>query len=218
MGTDEEPLLRIGDGGLKQIAQAARAEGRQRMVERLQRHRRGDRLVTDLVDFAVEQKAEPVFALAPDQVLPHVGLHRFRRAAVEVDHAVLVLPRQVDLHRPEPRDAAHQWIDGGLHQRAGDGSIHRVAALAQNIGPCLDRFGLWGGDQPVAHAESSARLGTGARCFRAFRQALFQRQRRGENLAISRRQGPMTCSPNGIPCASRPQGTVATVANASVGA
>ena len=64
---------------------------------------------------------------------------------------MLVCLGLVDLHRSEPRNPAHLRIDDRLHERRRDGCIHHVAAIAQHIEPCIDRFGLWGAYHCVSH-------------------------------------------------------------------
>jgi hypothetical protein len=119
---------------------------------RLRGHRRGDRLVTKLVDRAFQEEPEAVIGLAQNDVFPHVRAHRGGRLAVEIDELMHILPGQVDLHRAEAGNAAHQRIDGGLDQGAGDRRIDRIAAFAQHVGPGLDGLRLGGGDQSLGHS------------------------------------------------------------------
>ena len=100
-----------------------------------QRAGRGDRLVANVVDVAIEDEAESVSGFADQQVLPHVGAHGSRRRAVEVDTGVDGLTRvgawaagrQEQLGAPESGYAAHLGIDHAGHQGAGHRRIHSVA-------------------------------------------------------------------------------------------
>ncbi len=155
MGTDVKTLFTIRDGGLEEVRQGPRAEPVERRRQRLQGHRRGDRLVADLVHRAFQQEAEAVLGLAQDDVLPHVRAGGGGRSAVEIDEVVNPPLRHVDLHRAESGDAAHQRVDRRLDERAGDRRVDRVAAVAEHVRARLDRLGLGGGDDPLHGLETS---------------------------------------------------------------
>ena len=153
-GPDREAFLAIGDGGLDEIRERPRPETLEPLGERLDRHRRGRRGIADFVDLPLQDEAETVVALADDEMLPHVGSRRQRRAAVELDIGVLAGIGAIDLHRPKARDPAHLRIDNGLHERRGDRRIHDVAAVAQNVEPRVHRLRLRGAHHTVGHVSS----------------------------------------------------------------
>ena len=149
VGPDRKAVLAVFDRGRDEVGQLPAAIPREGRVERPEGHRGRDRLVADLVDRSLEEEAEAVLGLAPNEVRPHVGAGGERRAAVEVEHPVHAPPREVDVHGAEAGHPAHERIDRGLDERARDRGVDRVPAFPQHVGPGLRRLRLRGGDDSL---------------------------------------------------------------------
>jgi hypothetical protein len=102
-----------------------------RLVDGLQasqRARRGNRLMADIVEPVLDEKAETVAGFAFELVRPHVGGCPRGRRGVKVD--VLVHAARAHVHRrgAKPGDATHHRIDHGLRERASHRGVGRIAA------------------------------------------------------------------------------------------
>ena len=81
---------------------------------------------------------------------------------MEVEAAVHALARQVEVEGAEAGDAAHLRVDRGLHQRADDRRVDRVAAVPERQRAGLDGLGLGRADHAVGHEGSPPGCGLGA--------------------------------------------------------
>ena len=95
---------------------------------------RGDRLITQIIDVALEDKSEAVPCLGDQPVFPHVRCGRKRCFAVEIDAGVYAAAGHVDLAVAEPRYARHLRIDYALNQGCGHGRVDGVAARHEHPG------------------------------------------------------------------------------------
>ena len=97
VGPDHEAVLGVADGRRECVLPVERAVAAQRLVIGLEAARRGDRLVTEVVDLAAQLEAEAVLRLPFDEVGPHLRPRLGRRPAVEVEAAVHAPPGQVEV-------------------------------------------------------------------------------------------------------------------------
>ena len=96
-------------------------------AKRLERTRCGDCLVTEIVYGTLEHKTEAVIGLADEAVFSHVRRRRSRNTAMKVDDFVNILVGKVQVDAAEAGDAAHQRINHGLNETAGDSCVGCVA-------------------------------------------------------------------------------------------
>ncbi|XQU71072.1 hypothetical protein OJJOAM_003861 [Cupriavidus sp. H18C1] len=144
-GAHEVAVARPLDRRLHHLLPRQPAVAAMQRLQAAQRARRGDRLVADVVEAVLDEEAEAVARFAFQQVGPHVGARGRRRGGMEVDVFVRAAAGHIDGGGAEARDAAHQRIDHGLRQGAGDRGIGRIAARAQDLDAGLRRFGLRAG-------------------------------------------------------------------------
>ena len=146
MRAHDEALAGPGDRRRADIRPVPAAEALDGLVKGLERARRGDRAVADIVDPALQDEAEAVARLALDQMLPHGRIGGQRRLAMEVDAAMRARRRQIEMAGAEAGDAAHLRIDHALHQGGGDGGVDGVAAPLQHARAGFGGLRLGGDD------------------------------------------------------------------------
>ena len=138
---DREALPRQRNRGLDRLSPGDRSEARERFVEPCHSARDRDRLVSHVVDPTLEDVSITIGRLADEEPFPLVLPDTRARGAVELDQRVTGL-RAVHQHRAAAADAAHLRVDDALHERAGDGRVHRVAPSPHDIEPDLRSLGL----------------------------------------------------------------------------
>ena len=104
------------------------------LPERFKRARRGDGLVTDIVDPTLEYKTEAVLGLSQNKILPHLRCRSSGHTTMEIDDFVHPGLRQEKMHAAESRNTTHHRIDNGLDEGARERRIHRVAAGPKHVG------------------------------------------------------------------------------------
>lgn len=93
-----------------------------------ERRRNAYGLIAYVVHVTFENETISVPGFAFDQRLPHIGTYCSRRGGVKVVISVDPLRAKISGKATEARDATHEWVNDGLHQRRRDGGIDSVTS------------------------------------------------------------------------------------------
>ena len=129
--------------------------------DRESRHhtRRGDGLVTDVVDFAFQYVSETVWSRRLENRLPLFRVDLLASPGVKSDAQGLRALLPADCRTAEASQAAAVWIRDALNQCSGYQGIRCVAALAQNGSTLSSSFALWGDDDSLISRVAGFRTG-----------------------------------------------------------
>ena len=122
--------------------------------ESLDRTGDADRLVSQVVDLVLQEEAPAVGIGSQDRLLPHGGrdLRTGHCGGIQDSPVPLGIAGEVERRDDVAADPAHVGAQHRLHQGAGDGGVHRVAARHQDLGPLFHRHGL-GSDDHSGHEQ-----------------------------------------------------------------
>ena len=128
MGPNVPAAFGVIDCRAKQLRPRQLAEITVCFAEGLERRRHADRLVSDIVHVAFENKSVSVTGFALDQVLPHVGPHGGWSRCVEIVVGMHHLRWKIRGQASEAGNSAHHRVHNGLHQRRRDRGVDGIAA------------------------------------------------------------------------------------------
>ena len=126
--------LGLGDRRGADIGPVPAAEFLNRFMVGQQRARRGDGLIAEIIDIALENKTKSVTSFAFQQVLPHCVGRAQRCLAVKVDAGMRARLGVINLTSAKTGNAAHLWVDHALYKCRGHRRVNSIAALHQHPG------------------------------------------------------------------------------------